>query len=99
MSKPSPQVNLPVIAGLLAMAGLQLPAANYFVSVDDSGFSPATQTISVGDTVLWVNLDGSASHSTTSDLPVTDPNYWSGLMLDFLDTFSQQFNSVGTFSY
>src|SRR5262249_14020710 len=71
----------------------------YQVAVDGSGFSPETLTIDVGDTVVWVNFDDTFSHTTTSDLPVTDPNYWNGFLVDFFDTFAQQFNSIGRFTY
>jgi len=99
MRKSFPKLTLSLIAALLALVGLRLDGATYQVAVDDSGFSPATLTINVGDTVVWVNLDDTFSHTTTSDLPVTNPNYWNGLLVDFFDTFAQQFNSVGRFTY
>lgn len=74
-------------------------AADYYVGVDDSGFSPATQTIEVGDTVIWVNNDEFFPHTTTSDLNFFDPDYWNGTMASQDDTFSWTFNSVGTFDY
>lgn len=95
----TPELTLSLIAALLALVGLRLDGATYEVAVDDSGFSPATLTINVGDTVFWVNLDDTFSHTTTSDLPVTNPNYWNGLMVDVFDSFEHQFNSVGRFTY
>src|SRR5213594_843599 len=97
MRKSSPELTFCLIAALLALVGLRLDGAT--VAVDDSGFSPATLTINVGDTVVWVNLDDTFSHTTTGDLPVTNPNYWNGFLFDFFDTFAQQFNSVGRFTY
>src|SRR6266516_393412 len=99
MRKSFPELTLSLIAALLALVGLRLDGATYQVAVDDSGVSPATLTIDVGDTVVWVNLDDTFSHTTTSDLPVTNPNYWNGLLVDFFDTCAQQFNSVGRFTY
>ena len=100
MRKPCPLAALPLVSALLVWLGPPpLQAATYYVTVDDSGFSPMTQTIGAGDTVVWANLDDTFSHTTTSDLPVTNPNYWDGVLIDFLDTFSQQFNNVGTFTY
>src|SRR5262249_60453339 len=100
MRKPSPQLSLTLMAiALLVLVGLRLDGATYEVGVDGSGFSPDTLTINVGDTIVWVNLDDTFSHTTTSDLSVTNPNYWNGFLLDFFDTFEHQFNNVGRFTY
>jgi plastocyanin len=88
--------------GLLASFfsfALPTEAAIYNVTVNGSGFSPATLTIEAGDTVVWENLDDIFSHSTTSDLPFFDPNYWNGVMVDQGDMFAHTFNNVGTFTY
>ena len=56
-------------------------------------------TIELGDTVVWENLDDTSSHSTTSDLANSNPNYWNGLLVNSGDTFAHTFNSTGTFTY
>src|SRR5262245_10745728 len=99
MRKAAPELTLSLLTAWLALVGLQLSGATYKVAVDGSGFSPASLTINVGDTVVWINLDDTFSHTTTSDLPATSPNYWDGVLIDFFDTFAQQFNSVGQFTY
>ena len=76
-----------------------MEAATYNVGVNGSRFSPATVTIEVGDTVVWENLDDTSSHSTTSDLPVFNPNYWHSILVNSGDTFAHTFNSTGTFTY
>jgi plastocyanin len=81
---------------LLAQSAL---ATTYNITVNGSLFSPDTQTINTGDTVVWQNADDTFSHTTTSDLSPSNPNYWSGLLVNFGDTFSHTFNNVGTFTY
>lgn len=87
-----------LLTGWLFSSG-QIDAADYYIGVDGSGFSPATQTIEVGDTVIWVNNDEFFPHTTTSDLNIFDPGYWDGYLVNQDDTFSWTFNSVGTFAY
>ena len=97
-----PQIRLvrflPVIALVLLLA-LSAKATTYYVTVNDFGFSPATLTIEVGDTVVWENADDLFSHSTTSTLSFSNPNYWNGLLVNLGDTFGQTFNNVGGFNY
>ena len=88
-----------LLASLLLSLALPAEAASHDVTVNGSNFSPVTLTIEVGDTVVWENLDASSSHSTVSDLSFSNPNYWSGLMVDESDTFAHTFNNVGTFTY
>ena len=99
MSKGLLRGALSLITGLLFLIGLQIQAAVYYVGVDGSGFSPATLPIEVGDTVIWVNNDDTFPHTTTSDLPFFNANYWDGTLVDQSDTFSQTFNNAGTFTY
>lgn len=78
----------------------QTGAATFSVSVDDTGFSPATLSINVGDTVIWVSNDESGIlYTTTSDLQVTDPDHWYGTLDFFGDTYTKTFNNPGTFTY
>src|SRR5487761_1930853 len=94
------RIILSLPAALLIFAGLSGPADTYHVGVDGSGFSPATLTVKVGDTVVWENTDVTDfSHTTTSDLSFFDPNYWDYTLVSSGDTFSRTFNNVGTFSY
>jgi len=88
-----------LFVGFTVVSSGPVQAAEHYVTVDDSGFDPGTLPINVGDTVVWLNFDDSFSHTTTSDLPVLDPNYWNGFLFDFLDTFSKTFNTVGMFTY
>lgn len=88
----------PLIGWLLLSAGMPVWAGTYQVSVNGTAFSPATLPISVGDTVVWMNNHAGSSHTTSSDLPAANPNYWSGVMAAS-ETFSQTFNRLGTFAY
>ena len=91
--------TLLLLTGWLLSSG-QIQAADYYIGVDGSGFSPAMLEINVGDTVVWENTDDTDyPHTTTSDLNIFDPGYWDGYMFSLGDTFSWTFNSVGTFTY
>jgi plastocyanin len=63
--------------------------------VDISGFAydPVSITISVGDEVMWTNLD-SATHTVTEDMSMFD----SGDLAQN-DTFTYTFDSTGTYNY
>ena len=88
-----------LLASLILSLALPAEATTHNVTVNGSSFSPAALTIEVGDTVIWENLDDPFSHTTTSDLPFSNPNYWNGLMVNQSDTFAHTFNNVGTFTY
>ena len=68
-------------------------AAEHAVRISDSTFSPATLTISVGDTVTWRNADD-RPHTVTSD----DGAFDSG-NLDEGQGFSFTFTEPGTYTY
>lgn len=63
------------------------------VTIKDFMFRPATITIHVGEVVMWRN-HGPSQHTTTSDTSV-----WNSGPLDVGATFSQAFNSPGSFPY
>jgi len=79
---------------------LLLQGETYFVSVDGSGFSPASLTIQAGDTVQWENVDDfDFPHTTTSTLDLLDPDYWNYLLSGLGDTAAKTFYTPGVFSY
>ena len=57
----------------------------------------AKETISVGDTIRWINVSGLTSHTTTSDSGVT-PSWDSGTM-PVGSSFSFAFTQAGVFPY
>jgi plastocyanin len=63
------------------------------VQIKDFQFTPSKVTIKVGGTVTWTN-EGSSVHTVTAD----DGSFDSG-DLQKGKTFSQTFDSTGTFSY
>jgi len=76
---------------LLLSLGTSPALAQGSVSMEDDFFSPATETINVGETVTWTN-NGDNSHTTTGadwDSGVVSPG----------GSFSFTFNSAGTFDY
>jgi plastocyanin len=80
------------LAPVLAFAALSpTRAATHAVAVLDGSFSPATLTITAGDTVTWTNEDDSP-HTVTS------ATFDSG-NLDAGATFSFTFTEPGTYAY
>ena len=76
-------------------------AKTHIVSIEANGFNPKLVTISVGDTVRWVNNNSklhwpaSDPHPTHTGLPDFDP------FADLLpwETFAYTFKDIGAFSY
>lgn len=68
------------------------------VTIDASGFQPKQVTISVGDSILWWNFDSASTHTTTSDKPVADPDYWN-VSLPYFQFYTRTFVRAGTFPY
>jgi plastocyanin len=72
------------------------------VKIDNGGaggtfqFNPATVSISVGTTVMWMNTTGSP-HTSTSD--TGDTTVWNGSIAPGTGTFSFTFTSTGSFPY
>ena len=63
------------------------------VSIGDNFFAPQSIAISAGSAVEWRN-DGTRPHTSTSDSGI-----WDSDLLRNGQTFSQAFNSAGTFTY
>ncbi|MFZ3077633.1 MAG: cupredoxin family copper-binding protein [Candidatus Aenigmatarchaeota archaeon] len=70
----------------------QSPSSNA-VTIQNFAFSPATLTVKAGTTVTWTNQD-SATHTVTSDSGAFDSG-----QLSNGGSFSQTFNTAGTFDY
>jgi plastocyanin len=89
-----------LFVALLISVGLPMQAETHHVTVDGSGFAPASLPVQVGDTVVWENVDDwDFSHTTTSTLGMFDPNYWNGYLVSLGDTFARTFNNEGAFDY
>ena len=91
-------VALALIGALASVMALLAPvptraAAQHAVQVADMAFSPATLTISAGDTVTWTNADD-RRHTVTSN----DGAFDSG-NLDQGASFSFTFTEPGTHTY
>jgi len=100
MKKGLAQGGSPLLVALLISAGLPLQAETYYVTVDDFGFSPATLTIQIGDTVVWENTDEEDfPHTTTSTLGLLQNGYWDGDLFSLGDTFQQIFTFADSFDY
>ncbi len=70
------------------------------VTLTESGYSPATLTIKVGDTVTWTNT-GSKNSNVSSD-PHPQHTTYSPLNLGMLkpgDSLSLKFDTAGTYTY
>lgn len=65
------------------------------VSIDDFKFTPRELSVSVGDTVTWVNRDDVPHTATSKD----DPPTFDSKALDTDDKYSFTFTKPGTYSY
>jgi len=65
------------------------------VTIKDFAFGPATLTVSVGTTVTWTHDDGAPHTVTTSKAPEA---FGSGNLTKG-DSFSQTFDTTGTYEY
>lgn len=91
-----------VVAVAISLVAYAQPAnaTTFNVTVGPSGnlvFDPASVTIHVGDQVTWTW--GSSGHSTTSGSPGLPNNIWDSGIHNQGATFSQTFNTAGTFPY
>ena len=91
-----------IMATALLLIGYpkQTSATTFNVTVGPNGslvFMPSDVTISPGDKVKWTW--GSDGHSTTSGSPGMPNGIWDSGILNQGATFTQTFNSVGTFPY
>jgi len=91
-----------VVATAVSFIGYPKPASatTFDVTVGPNFelvFSPASVTISVGDTVRWTF--GSSGHSTTSGSPGQPNNLWDSGIHNQGFTFTHTFNTAGTFPY
>lgn len=68
------------------------PVVAATVTIQDFSFSPSITTINIGDSISWLNQDGT-EHSTTQDA-----NLWSSDLAGG-ESFSRKFTTPGTFNY
>ena len=71
-------------------------ATNWIVYINGGQFSPSTITVSVGDSVTWINNDGS-DHSTVSNSGQADS--WNSHDIPSGFNFTHTFSVVGAFQY
>src|SRR5688500_11725524 len=66
--------------------------ATHAIEIGDGFFSPASLTVTIGDTVTWTNVDDSP-HTVTASGAFDSGNLNGG------QTFSHTFDETGTFTY
>ena len=97
LAPPRPVLALALVSALAALMSLGAPpptrAAEHAVLIADSAFSPATVTITVGDTVTWTNADGRPHTVTANDGAFDSGN------LDEGQVFAFTFSEPGTYTY
>jgi len=77
--------------------GLQTRGAVHSVTVQDFQFIPSEMTVSVGDTVTWVWVNG--SHTTTSTLVPDGANSWNADVNSTTSGFTYVVTVEGTYNY
>jgi plastocyanin len=95
------RVGVALVMGAIMLSFLSARADTQQVEIKNTSYMPAQRTITVGDTVTWVNLDNSA-HSVTSDDGSFDssPSCVAGInCMNTGSSFPHTFNQTGTFLY
>ena len=82
------------IVGAALIGGGTALAANQAVAISGFSFSPASVTVSVGDTVTWTNSDAQA-HTATAD----NASWDSGTIGGSGGTGAVSFSTAGSFPY
>ncbi len=81
-------------------APITLPPSGNTVTITASGFSPATITISVGESVMWVNNDIKNHWPASDPHPQhTDYSGFDSLGISSGSSWSFKFNKTGTWNY
>ena len=78
---------------LVSSAAGPIHAANVPVNISNFQFVPPAVTINQGDSITWTQKD-TTQHTSTSDTAL-----WNSPFLNLNDTFSQTFDTAGTFPY
>lgn len=86
-----------VALAVLAGGGSPAGAVTHDVQVRNFQFVPASLTISPGDAVRWIWVEG--MHTTTSGTAGTPNGIWNAPIDVANTTFTRTFNSAGTFPY
>src|SRR5947209_787864 len=73
-------------------------AATVMMNIGNFAFDPASPTVQVGDTVMWMNSDLTA-HTTTSGQPGVPDGNWDSGALTQGQSFSHTFATAGAFPY
>jgi len=84
---------LPLALAATLVVAAASGAATQTVQIVKSGFTPASATISVGDTVTWRNADSVDHQVVANDGSFASPVLKPG------DTFSETYSKSGTFRY
>ncbi|HEV8556914.1 MAG TPA: cupredoxin family copper-binding protein [Actinophytocola sp.] len=92
---PAPAQAAPGAAAAPAEAKPAAAASSTSVAIMNFAYSPATLTITVGDTVTWTNHDSAPHNVVVSDGPekFTSPTLQTG------QSFSYTFTKAGTYAY
>lgn len=88
--------RLLLVVGLLfLLAPAQAAADTQHVAIENYAYSPATLTVSVGDTVTWTNHDQASHNVVTTSAPAA----FQSPMLATGESWSFTFTVPGTYAY
>jgi len=87
------------VTAALSTGDNELPA-DHIVLVSEDGFMPADLNIALGETVQWVNLEGSHNvDGSTETYPNNPASFNSGLASSELWKYTYKFGKSGTYEY
>ena len=87
-----------IATAIVSLSLQQTSVGQQFVTIDATGFQPSLVTTTNGGAVLWFNLDPGSAHTTTSDRPSGNPDYWNA-SLNSGNFYTRTFPRPGLFTY
>ncbi|MRR09000.1 T9SS type A sorting domain-containing protein [bacterium] len=98
MKRSNPWLAMAAAIILVAVAFDTVSAANHIVTLQTQSFSPASLSISLGDTVVWRN-SSTRTHTTTSGTSCAPDGHWNSGSLAPGDSFVLVLGTTGTYPY
>jgi plastocyanin len=85
-------LGLSILIGLVSISGCTQQDTDNTISIESLSYNPNSLTITIGETVKWINNDN-VDHTVTADGLFDSGTLSNG------ETFEYTFNEAGTYEY
>jgi glucose/arabinose dehydrogenase/plastocyanin len=92
-------IRFALLLSALIATSMRVMAVDHGVTIQNSEFSPASIIISVGDKVIWTQLDEGLEHTVTSGVDGEHDGIFDSGYLSHNQTFERTFTSEGSYPY